>query len=340
MARLESESKGGFFATPPEQTELIAKRLTCLPGDTLNLCDPCAGEGVVLSQLAGALKEKGAEVKTYGIELEEGRARKAKQVLDHVIADGYEQVRMTNQALSALYLNPPYQETRNKQREEARFLRDLTEKRLQPGGLLMFCIPQYILKNCAAILANRFKGIKIYRFTDEDYKVFKQVVLFGYRREKAASGPIARRLRDQLIIIGEKGPDALPPLDIDDDKTFAIPPAAKEITLFRDSKVTDEEVAEVLEGSKIFEKVQRIVTPPPAAKVKLATPVLPLKIAHMGTAIAAGAVGGNMGTHVVTGTTRKVVETNQRTEHTYAKTEKMITTIKVFSPTHGIVTLK
>lgn len=37
-------------------------------------------------------------------------------------------------------------------------------------------------------------------------------------------------------------------------------------------------------------------------------PLLPLKLAHAGIAIAAGAVGGNMGTHIVVGLTKPVTE--------------------------------
>ncbi|MCF8012211.1 MAG: DUF6094 domain-containing protein [Clostridiales bacterium] len=343
MANLGAEAKAGYFATPPEQTELIANKLIFgedEEGEKVNICDPCAGEGTALKQIAETLKKQGGEVTTFGIELEESRAQKAKEVLGYVIADGYEAIRMTNQALSLMYLNPPYQETRNKEREEVRFLRDLTDKRLQPGGLLIFVIPQYILGKCSGMLANRFEEISVYRFTDDFYPVFKQIVLFGYRKEKSSSGPKARRTRDWLKSIAESGPGVVPALDKEDEATYTVPVTDKEVELFRDGKVSIDEVKEVLGESNVFERMERMITPPEESEVRMKSPVMPLKLAHMGTAIAAGAVGGNMGNHIVTGTTSKVSEVHERTEETVARTEKMVTTVKVFSPEHGVVKLE
>ena len=337
MARIAAETKGGYYPTPPSQMAHVCRRLTVEPGTELNLFDPCCGEGAALKQMAEDLASKGAAVKTYGVELESGRAKKAKKALDHVLHSGYEAIRMTNEVISAMWLNPPY-DVANGERVEVRFLRDLTERRLQPGGLLMFCIPQYVLRNAASTLAARFFDLAVYRFTDDDYPVFKQVVVFGYRREQSDAGPEARKTKEWLANLGYLGPEAVPSLDEDDGKTFSVPAAAGPVAIFRDSRVDVDEARAAVLKSPVFAQVERLITPPPPAQVQMKTPVMPLKLAHMGTAIAAGAVGGNMGTHIIVGTTKKTVETYEKGKDTIAQVERIETSVKVFSP-EGIFTL-
>ena len=337
MARLAAEAKGGYYPTPPSEMALVCRRLTTEPGAAINLFDPCCGEGIALKQMAEDLTSKGAAVKTYGVELEAGRAKKAKKALDRVLHSGYEEIRMTNGVISAMWLNPPY-DTTDGERVEVRFLRDLTERRLQPGGLLMYCVPQYVLKSAASTLASRFANLAVYRFTDTYYPVFKQVVVFGYRREKSEPGPEARKTKERLANLGYLGPEALPSLDENDEVTFAVPSATGPVELFRDNKIDEEEARAAVTKSPLFARAEALVSPPPPSQVRMKTPVLPLKIAHMGTAIAAGAVGGNMGSHIIVGTTKKVTETYEKDENTVTQVERIETSIKVFSP-EGIFTL-
>jgi predicted RNA methylase len=80
----------------------------------VNLLAPCCGEGLALSQLA-----EGAKATTYGVELDEHRAELARANLDHVLKCGYEDTRISNNAFSCLFLNPPsHYRTRAKRRDK------------------------------------------------------------------------------------------------------------------------------------------------------------------------------------------------------------------------------
>lgn len=46
MARIASESKGGFYATPEKEIHLVASRLRAQGAGEINLYDPCCGKGV------------------------------------------------------------------------------------------------------------------------------------------------------------------------------------------------------------------------------------------------------------------------------------------------------
>lgn len=316
MARIASEEKGGYYPTPPTQVKLVASRLRAEEGARLHLFDPCAGEGDALRDFAEALKKQGAEVVTYGIELEKERAAKAKQKLDHVLPAPYEDTRVTPHSMSFLWLNPPYND-RGGERAEVTFLRDLTDAngRLQPGGLLGFCIPRYVLRYAAMLLAIRFENIHVYRFTDPEYGVYNQIVVFGYRRKKSNDCPDDEKKRLEAMVWGY-----IPLLNDRDGITFTIPPAAREVTTFQANILETDEIKAAIQESPLWEVVRRY---DPLPHQLLKQPVLPLKPTHIAVAIAAGAVGGNMGSHLLVGATKKVVSHSEVND---GKTTKIIET--------------
>lgn len=337
MARLASIEKAGFYPTPQEETDLICSRLTTEPGSKITLLDPCCGEGIALEKMANSLKAQGVDVVSYGVELEEGRAKEAHNHLDQVICSPYEDAIITPQAFSFMYLNPPYMHFGD-ERAEVVFLRDLTDPvkgKLQPGGLLGFCIPEYILKEAAVLLAVRFQDIKVYRFT-ENYPIYKQIVVFGYRREKRPSPDEFRETKEWLSNL-----DIIPRLNAEDGVIFNLPPSDKEVKTFKPAQPSKEEIMNALQHSSAWKKAEESL--PRLKQIQdRKPPVLPLKTAHIAVAIAAGAIGGSMGNHLLVGKSKKVVDSKTVPDEkgvTETQTERVITTVRVFSP-DGIFDLK
>lgn len=334
MARLASEAKGGFYATPTEEMELVCNKLQVKPGSKINILDPCCGEGAALNQLACVLRDQEAEIRTYGVELEKDRATAAKEVLDRVVYDGYEFLQTNHHAFSALWLNPPYNQQDNR-RVEVRFLSDLTrpDGYLQSGGLLMYCVPQYVLEPAAGVLASRFEDIQVYRFTDQNYPIYHQVVLFGYRRFKK---PELEEVQQEKEWIAGLAAADLPSLAVHDGVIYDVPAARREVTLFRGRHLDIEEVKKAVETSPVWGHVEDALFPPSArSKAVLKSPVLPLKPTHYAVAIAAGAVGGNMGSHILVGHTKKVTDKKiipDEEKTTIIETDRHITTVRIFSP--------
>ncbi|MCK6563621.1 MAG: SAM-dependent methyltransferase [Dehalococcoidia bacterium] len=146
MARLEGIAKAQFYPTPPSVVERVAALVRHAPSShrrVVRLFDPCCGAGDALRQFADAIG--GGE--TYGIEIEQHRAAKAREVLDHLIAGSAFAVRLGHEAFSCLWLNP-----------KAR------------------------LAQSARYLASRYEGLRCYRFQDPEYDAFRQCVVLGRRR--------------------------------------------------------------------------------------------------------------------------------------------------------------
>jgi SAM-dependent methyltransferase len=180
VARLEGIAKAQFYPTPPSVVERVAALVRHAPSPhrrVIRLLDPCCGAGDALRQFADAIG--GGE--TYGIEIEQHRAAKAREVLDHLIAGSAFAVRLGHEAFSCLWLNPPYDEGDNGKRLEHSFLTTLS-RALTPGGLLIYLVPQMRLAQSARYLASRYEALRCFRFQDPEYDAFRQCVVLGKRR--------------------------------------------------------------------------------------------------------------------------------------------------------------
>ncbi|MCC6190661.1 MAG: hypothetical protein IT318_16650 [Anaerolineales bacterium] len=198
--RIEGQSKLGYYPTPETSLHRIISWLS-LAGESGALrryLDPCAGKGEALAAIAAAH----GPAETYGIELSDLRATDAKQVLTHVINTGYEYAVLTDETFSLCILNPPYDgetETGGGTRLEETFLVNTTS-RIVPSGVLIYIIPQRRLANekIARHLLGWYGGLRSFKLAEDDYPVFKQVVVFGLRRAEyhAPTGDSMREVMD------------------------------------------------------------------------------------------------------------------------------------------------
>ncbi|WP_240420312.1 DUF6094 domain-containing protein [Paenibacillus periandrae] len=222
------------------------------------------------------------------------------------------------------------------ERTELTFLRTLTGAKngiLQKEGLLMFCIPQYVLKDTASVLSGRFRNFRVYRFTDVTYDVFKQVVVIATLGK--ISGEDSKKNYKWLRSIGEGEKDMLPTLaEITDEIDVRV--SEGELGFFRAGKMNPKELAQDLANSPLFEELIKRLEPKNLA-ANMKRPMLPLKPAHMGIAIASGAVGGNLGTHIVAGITKRRKDITEIHDDEGRRTGEKVTEffqsiVRVFTP--------
>lgn len=353
MARLESEAKGGFYPTPPEEMAHILKALQVHAGHKVTLIDPCAGEGRALAQMADWLTvNQGAVVSTYGIELEKGRSKQAEYVLDHVLSCGYEEASMSYEAFSAMYLNPPFAEVQGTRLEQI-FLEDLSDNYLPAGGLLIFNIPQYVLRHVASTLASRFVDIRTFRFTDENknYDRYKQVIVFARRRRKGLRSNQERlykeKIERELYNLSFLGKDGLTPLDQLEklSLTYLLETAPKSVNLFQSLKVEPNDIVISQEQSDHYQKaIQKMASLEITSATRNIRPALPLKYTHIATAISAGALPETMGDHLLVGVTKRIQEERKAINPKNGKEQDIVTfkpksIVRIFSE-QGIYNLK
>ncbi len=341
--RLAAQAKMGFYPTPALVVSLVSNILARDGTGNIRLLDPCAGDGHALKHIGESLKGE-----TYGIELDKDRGRIAQENLNHCLITDHETTRISNQAFSLLYLNPPYDwairddGVSASERYERTFLRN-TIKYLTPNGILVYLIPQSRLdKVIAKILSYRFKDVRVFRFPDDEYRSFKQVVIFGVLKRRSESDD---ELARYLINVGQ-GQAIIPSLDKSDCKyTVPLSPPVKNF-LFRTTQIDPEELGRELKHYGLREKIDRMVSP--LSLSERIRPIMPLRHGHLAQLLACGMMNGvvfdkeGCNPLLVKGITKKVVDT--RREHEDGKeriieTDRIVITINAINENGELITI-
>jgi len=145
--------------------------------------DPCAGDGVAFTHLL-----HGVTVHRYGIEIDANRAEQARALGIETLQANAMDVRCPAEAVSLLYLNPPYDwesGESNNQRLELVFP-EHSCRWLKAGGVLIFVIPQLRLAKCARLLREHFTDWQVFRLTESACLQYNQIVVLAARRKRHA----------------------------------------------------------------------------------------------------------------------------------------------------------
>jgi hypothetical protein len=210
-----SAIKNAYFPTDTPTLERIATALD-IGGGTVRVIDPCCGEGDALHFVVEHLRSCGADVRSYGVDVDENRAWQAKAQLDVAAHADIHDVRISERSMGLLFLNPPYgdlvsdqvqtgDQKLGRERHEKVFCRR-TFNLLQPGGVLVLIIPSHSFDaELATLIARHFERVEIFASTEQ---VFNQCVLFGVKRRP---GPPAAAVVSKLVAFGKgEGHDDLP----------------------------------------------------------------------------------------------------------------------------------
>jgi tRNA1(Val) A37 N6-methylase TrmN6 len=149
--RPHGQTKLGFFPLSISDAKRLKNWLT-FP-KPFSALDPCVGDGVAFTHLL-----RGITARRYGIEIDANRTEQARTLGIETLQANTMDVRCPPEAVSLLYLNPPYDwecGESNNQRLEAVFL-EHTYRWVKAGGVLLFVIPQLRLAKCARLLERTF----------------------------------------------------------------------------------------------------------------------------------------------------------------------------------------
>ena len=192
MARNAARLKMSHFPLPESEAQNIRSLLSY--SGPFSAIDPCVGRGTALNLITA-----GAPAVRFGVELDTGRAEEATRSGIRTIQGNAFDVQAKVESFSLLYLNPPYDseiDLTGNRRMERLFLED-THRWLVQHGILAFVISFEQLSDCAGILSANFTRISVLRMTDAESVRFRQIVVFGMRRNVrgAAHEENLRRMR-------------------------------------------------------------------------------------------------------------------------------------------------
>ena len=283
IGRLMNNVRMGYYPTDPENIGHILKGIRFPENVTTNLLDPCCGCGKALRQLA-----EGNNCYAYGVELDEARAEEAQTRLTRVGVGSFFHSRISSEAFHLLFLNPPYlsvlSEGGSRTRHEKRFLIE-SLPHLMLGGLLIYVIPYYRLTaDICKILADNFTDLSVWRFTDQEFKKFKQVAVMGIRKKRDSDLAGAEWLEHWSY-----APSEIPAITEIQEDRYAVPCLEKTVEVFKGEKFNEKELERQLSHSGTLKRMMNARSDLDRGRKN---PLLPLSIGQIGLVGGSGMING------------------------------------------------
>lgn len=311
IGRLMNNVRMGYYPTDPDNIAHILRGIQFPAGVTTNVLDPCCGCGKALRQIA-----TGNNCYTYGVELDEQRAEEAQGRLHRVGIGSYFYSRISREAFHLLFLNPPYlsvlREGGSRTRHEKRFLIESVE-RLMMGGVLIYVIPYYRLTaDICRVLSDNFADLGVWRFTDSEFRKFKQAVVIGTRKKRSEDAATAARL-ERLSYAGED----IPVITEIEENRYAVPAVQKTVETFKGERFNEKELERQLKAS---DSIRRMMNAKSELDRGTKHPLLPLSIGQIGLVGGSGMINGLIACdtpHIVKGRIVKVKNVEREEQFSY-----------------------
>lgn len=273
---LINESKLGAYYTDVNHCERIGQ-LFKWPEDNVTVLEPSVGNAAAVVAVTKDCPNK----EIYGVELNTDTYTQLKERgdCDHVLnADFLNGVKISNSRFTFVFANPPYGVHQEKnERLEKLFLEKLTGY-MTAGGVLAYVIPYLVLKDDEFIkcFCNRFNPLVVFKFDDDEYKKFKQVVIIAVKRSSMGCFSQWREQFKSSVGNLDKIP-YLPELGAQIKMKVPVPTATSEIEYFTTLRFDAKAAGEILERSALYGSFVQKVFLPDYQVMELGNPPVPLK---------------------------------------------------------------
>jgi SAM-dependent methyltransferase len=340
--RFEGKSRLGFYPLPLSEAQRI-RRFLLFPDQPSSAIDPCVGDGVAFEAIT-----TGADVLSYGIELDAYRAEQARRRIPNIVQGNTLEVQCPVECFGLLYLNPPYDWTlgpADSRRTEQTFLSHIY-RWLKPGGVLLFVIPGERLAECSQILSTHFRDVRVYRLEAPECVRYKQVVVCGVRRSRRAREHLADGdiTRARLYFAGlARNPSQIPVLSSELGARYNVPVSGPAQLVYRGMPL--DEIEDLLPQSAAYRQAGRILFAEPVAAT--GRPLTPLHAGHVGLLACSGLLNGIFGSnderHITFWQAVKVVDKTEEEEDgviTLRERERFSNELTVVYSTGEVAVLK
>ena len=285
MARSAARLKMGYYPLPPTEAQNIRSLLDF--SGTCSVIDPCAGQGTALNLITAE-----APLLRFGVELDSGRAEEAAKSGIRMIQGNVFDTHAKVESFSMVYLNPPYDSEINltgNRRLERLFL-EHTHHWLVEHGVLVFVIPFEQLSDCAGILSANFTRIGIFRMADAEAVRFRQIVVWGVRRNVRGT---AREdgLRQLRVLAQHGGYERLPELAPGIVEPYVVPVSGEAALTYRGLPYNL--IEDLLPQSAAWKQAAQVLLP--NEDLAIGRPITPLHGGHVGILCTAGLLNGVFG---------------------------------------------
>lgn len=306
-----NEAKMGAYYTDLDHCKWISHFLE-FPEDSEVCClEPSVGDAMSVLTVTGKDQEERENIKIFAVELNESTYKEVceqERVYQCLKADFLNDVLISHHSFSFGFMNPPYGTQEDGGRYEVAFLRKVLPY-LTKDAVMVVVVPISVAKSSEflEIWSGEFVTEHLYRFHEKEFEKYKQVVLFGRKKEAAIEKSEKERMK---ALMADPGVMPLLPEDYD-GKRMQIPKSSeKNIAEFMNRVFDDKEAGKTVEKSPLHGIVADRIFVPPYIIDNLGRPPIMPSEGHMYLLAVSGAGQGLVGSeengdlHLQRGVTR------------------------------------
>lgn len=256
-----NQAKLGAYYTDPAHCQWIAGLLEFPEDEEVCGLEPAIGDGNAIITVTG--RRENEHIHIFGVELNEASADLAMSnplIEECIYGNFLTDAIITKGAFSFCFANPPYGEEDGRRLEHRFFDRIIPY--LKDQGVFVFVIPYYVMAEPLFLKAwyTNFSMECCYRFHEQEYKKWKQVVLIGRKKEKR---PLEEKLMSE-IRKKFKSPENIPllPQIYTGERVRVFPSLKKEIVEFKNKEFHAERAKRYLKKSTLNDLVKEKITQP------------------------------------------------------------------------------
>lgn len=327
-------AKLGQYFTNLDHTKALSG-LFQWPEGEVSILEPSIGDASALKSFLDRKENR----TIFGVELDTRLYESLKETkeVDYLLnSDFISGVAISHSSFSLCFANPPYGEGEYGERLESVFMKK-TCTYLKTDGVIVLIIPYYLFnkdENFAEKFTSRFDVEATYKFHEEEFKKYRQIVLIGRKKEEPERDIIAEEKLTQLVEDIENL--TLLPFNYDGDRIEIHTSSSQNIKHFQTLSLDVDELSNSYKKGSLLSKINIL------KKVKeerqLFPPITP-KTGHLYLLGTTGFTSGMIGTkedrdlHLQRG---KVKE-ETRIEHEDMKSGAVKERIKTFKTTSMVL---
>lgn len=273
---LANDKKMGAYYTNTEMCKRIGYLFSFPEEEEVSILEPSCGDLTALESFLLSAKAKAELSRIFGVELNPETYEKVNDKCHACInADFLTGVKISHNVFGFCFANPPYGTDDAGVRLEQRFVEKLWAY-LKNGCPIAYIIPYYVAsdeKFLKSFLA-RFDLKGVYRFDDEIYKQFQQVVLVGVKKKSV--GVLRSKAEAWLKNISNLDDLAYLPTEPEEQPLMAVPSKESDVEYFTSLLFPAAEAAKNLYRSPLKNRLDEFMVPKFTGNM-IGRPPVPLK---------------------------------------------------------------
>lgn len=276
---LANDQKMGAYYTDFRHCLRIGNLFEFPEEDEVCVLEPSIGDAEAVFAVTG--KRNRTNIKIFGVEINPVTCEKLEEnkEVDYLLnADFLNGIKISHNVFSFCFANPPYGMAQDeKKRLETQFV-DKLANYMCVDGILALVIPYYVLVDDGFLRTffKWFQPLAEFRFDDDVYQQFKQIVVIGMKRK--AIGYLRSTYDEYLLRINDIGKlPYLPAANETVQRIKVMPSSEDKIEFFTTLEFDAKRAVEYLRYSPLYNMMVDRIFVPSYNATELGNPPVPLK---------------------------------------------------------------